>query len=516
MKLFKNPVFQSRITTARVNKKELLLGYFIGPFLALISNTLFGSYLNQYFNNVLGMTAYHYDFAVLMPIVSVIFVIFGNLFVGRLIDNTHTSEGKARPYFLVSLPLIAIAIILLFTGPLENSPFQLIWIAVSYNIYFAIAYPFYYNAHSSMVSLSTRNIKERGLLATLSNASAIAAIVLGVTILFPLFQGYLFIQDEEGAINRLASYEAWRWFMIALVVITLIGIILEYLYTRERITEENLKLNLKIGKVPMKKQIKAVTSSKDWWILIIFFLLLQFGGLVKNGAMGYYCYAMFGVETVEQAGHYQSLLGILGGLPLILGIFIAWPIARKFGKRKAMMFGLVFAVLGGLISLIDVHNFIVVAIGIILRAIGGIPALFVSLALLSDVLDHLEAKNGFRSDGFTMAVYGSVMIGLVGVGGAVVNAILGKAGFDFQNLTIQSETAKSAVTWTYLIIELICYALMAVLLTFTKVEEHVEEDQKKILDAQKAKVLAEGGVWVDPKDRLELEQEEAQEHRRKK
>ena len=47
-------------------------------------------------------------------------------------------------------------------------------------------------------------------------------------------------------------------------------------------------------------------------------------------------------------------------------------------------------------------------------------------------------------------------------------------------------------------------------------EARIQEDQKKILDAQKAKVLAEGGVWVDPKDRLELEQEEAQEHRRKK
>ncbi|MGI6714152.1 MAG: MFS transporter [Bacilli bacterium] len=509
-KFFDKKLVQTRITSAQVKLPELVLGYFIGPFLALISNTLFGSYLNQYFNNVLGMTDYHYDFAVLMPMVSVVFVIFGNILVGRLIDNTRTSAGKARPYFLISLPLIAIAMALLFMGPLENSLTQLLWIAISYNLYFAIAYPFYYNAHSSMVALSTRNTKARGLLATFSNASAIVAIVIGVTILFPLFQGYLFIQGEDGVIDQLASYNAWRFFMIGLVGVTLLGIVLEYYFTRERISEENIRLNLRQEKVPMKKQLRAVTSSKDWWILIIFFFLLQLGGLIKNGAMGYYCYAMFGATSVEQAGQYQSLLGLLGGLPLIMGIFIAWPLAAKFGKRNSMIFGLIFAVLAGAISLIAVHNFTVVAVGIVLRAIGGIPALFVSLALLSDVLDHLEAKNGFRSDGFTMAVYGSVMIGLVGIGGGVVNGILGRGGFDFQNLTLQSESAQTAVVWAYLIIELICYALMALLLMFTNVEKYIEEDHAKILAAQKAQVLAEGGTWLEPHERVKHEQEDAQ------
>ena len=36
---------------------------------------------------------------------------------------------------------------------------------------------------------------------------------------------------------------------------------------------------------------------------------------------------------------------------------------------------------------------------------GIIPAQYVLLALLFDVLDHMEAKNGFRSDGFTMVIY---------------------------------------------------------------------------------------------------------------
>lgn len=510
VKFFDNPFTRTKIKSANVKFTEMGLGYFVGPFLAFISNAIFGSYLNQYFNNVLGMTAYNYNFAVWMPIISVIFVIIGNLVVGRLIDNTRTSAGKARPYLLLSLPLIAIAIILLFVGPLVNSISQLVWIAVAYNVYYAVAYPFFYNAHSSMVGLSTRNSGHRGLLATFSNASGVAAVGIGASIIFPLFQGYLFVQQPGGSLDVNASYNAWRIFMIALVVITMLGIILEYYFTRERITEENVKLNIRQERVPLNKQLRAVFTSKDWWILIVYFLLFQFGGLVKNGSMGYYCYAMFGATSVEQAGQYQSLLGLIGGLPLAVGMVFAWPIAAKLGKKNAMVIGFIFAVLGGLVSFIDVNNFLWVTVGVVLKGIGSIPAMYVSLALLSDVLDHLEAKNGFRSDGFTMSVYGSIMVGLTGIGVGVVNGFLGMAGYDFQNLTSQNASAQSAVVWAYLIIELICYAVLIVILLFTNVEKHIKEDHLTILASQKEQVLASGGVWMEPSERLRLEQEEAE------
>ena len=58
------------------------------------------------------------------------------------------------------------------------------------------------------------------------------------------------------------------------------------------------------------------------------------------------------------------------------------------------------------------------------EGIGSIPAVYVTMALLSDVLDHLEAKNGFRSDGFTMSVYSSIMVGLSGLCIGVLNSFL--------------------------------------------------------------------------------------------
>lgn len=507
-RLMDHPLLKTKITSANVKVKEMILGYFLGPFMALISNAIFGSYLNRYYTDVIGLTNWAHNFAVLMPVLSMIMVVFGNLFIGRLIDNTNSSHGKARPFMLISAPIIIIAIIMLFSSPNDGSAMTLIWIAVSYNLYYALAYPLFYTSHSSMVGLSTRNSKDRGLLATFSNASGVAAIGIGASIIFPLFQGFLFV-TKDGGVDPVASYNSWRVFIIGLVIVTFLGIILEYYFTRERITEENQKLNLLHKKIPMKKQLKAVVTNHYWWLIILYFLLFQFGGMIKNGSMTYYSRWMFGAENEATAGAYMATLGLIGGIPTAIGMFLAWPIAHKLGKQKAVVIGMCISVLGGMISFIDVHSFFMVCTGVVLKGIGSIPAMYVTLALLSDVLDHLEAKNGFRSDGFTMSVYGAIMVGMTGLGSGIINAFLTVGGYN-ASLQVQSQSTQTALVICYLGIELVCYLIIAIMLLFLNVEKHIEEDHKTILKVQKERVLASGGEWIEPAVRLQMEQEEAE------
>lgn len=512
-KFFDNPLIRTKVTSANVKPKEALLGYFLGPFCAFISNAIFGAYLNRYYSDVIGWTDTNKFgmFSALLPIVSVIFVIIGNLVVGRMIDNTRTSQGKARPYMLISAPLVIIAIAFLFMTPQNTSSvIQMIWIAVSYNLYYSVAYPLFYTAHSSMVALSTRNSNNRGMLATFSNASGVAAVGIGASILVPMFlQSFLFV-EKNGAIDTMASYNNWRMLMIALCVITFIAIMIEYYFTRERVTEENIKLDIKEEKIPMKQQLKACVSSGYWWIIIIYFLLFQFGGLVKNGSMSYYCRWMFdGVTTEASAGAAMGMLGLIGGIPTAIGMLLAWPIANKLGKKRAVTIGLIISVLGGLVSFIDVHNFIIVCIGIILKGIGSIPAMYVTLALLSDVLDHLEAKNKFRSDGFTMSVYGAIMVGMTGLGNGIINVLLTASGYN-ATATTQNSSVQAMLSICFLALEIICYAVIVGLMCFLNVEKHIKEDQETILRYQKEAVIAAGGKWIEPAERLRIEQEESE------
>lgn len=512
-KFFSGPMVRTKITSANVKTKEMLLGYFLGPFGAFISNAIFGAYLNRYYSDVLGWTdkARFGVFSATLPLLSVILVVIGNLLVGRFIDNTRTTQGKARPYMLISAPFVAIAIALLFLAPTKSSPLvQMLWIGFSYNLYYAVAYPLFYTAHSSMVSLSTRNSNHRGLLATFSNASGVAAVGMGASILVPMFlQKYLFV-TKAGAIDVIASNQNWRIVMIALCVVTFLAILLEYYFTRERVTEENIKLEIKEEKIPMMKQLKACVSNRYWWIIILYFLVFQLGGLIKNGSMSYYSRWMFdGINDEASAGMAMGTLGLIGGIPTAVGMILAWPIANKLGKQRAVVIGLFISVIGGLISFIDVHNFVIVCIGVILKGVGSIPAMYVTLALLSDVLDHLEAKNKFRSDGFTMSVYGAIMVGMTGLGNGIINVLLTASGYNAY-ATIQGSGVMNMLVLCYLGVELICYGVIVVLMSFLKVEKHIKEDQKTILENQKAAVLKSGKQWIEPEERLRLEQMETE------
>ena len=115
-RLFDNPSLKTRITSSNVKIQEMALGYFLAPLLAMLANSIFGAYLSRYYSDVLGWTRFG-AFSALLPIISVIFVVAGNLMIGGWIDNTNTSAGKARPYLLLSIPLLVLSIILMFMTP---------------------------------------------------------------------------------------------------------------------------------------------------------------------------------------------------------------------------------------------------------------------------------------------------------------------------------------------------------------------------------------------------------------
>ena len=511
---FDNPVLKTKITSQNVKLQEMLIGYFVAPMCAMLANSIFGSYLSRYYSDVLGWTKFG-AFSALLPIVSVIFVIVGNLLIGQWIDKTRTSAGKARPYLLLSIPLLAAAIILMFMTPTGGSNIvQMGFIAVTYNLYYAIAYPCYYTAHSSMVSLSTRNSNQRGLLATLSNAGMVAAAGVGASIVVPiLLQPFMFVTDDSGVIDIAASYGNWRILSIALALVTGLGILFEYWYTRERITEEEMALGVQKEKIPTSRHIQVCTKEKLWWMVILFILIFQAGQLIKNTSMSYYARWMFSsvldsANPESASGALMSTLGLIGGLPSAVGMVIAWPLASKLGKRRAIIIGLAFSFVGGLAAFINVHNFGIVCAGVVLKAIGIIPAQYVMLAVLSDVLDHLEAKHGFRSDGFTMSMYGAIMVGLLGLAIGIVNGVLSASGYD-ATLTKQSAGTETMIIVVYLMMDLISFVLSIVCLAKMDVEKYAQQDHDAIIAHQKAAVLAEGGTWIEPEERARLEQEEA-------
>jgi len=526
--LFERSFFSSRIKSANVKFfPEAALGYLLGPIFALLSNSIINTYLTRYYTDVIGLTGSYSLYLVLLQLISAIVIIVGNVLVGKLMSKCKSRNGQARPLLFLSMPLIAIAIFSLFFVPFPEDSnnigiITLVFLAISYNLYYAIAYPFYYTTHSALVNLSTRNSSHRGLLATLSNASAVGAAGLA-GMFMPYFLNLLFVPasyDANGNIesyDRAASYNNWRILMIAMIVTLVIGVIIEFLFTRERITEEKCVSLAKrpdeekpVQSVSISKQLKVCFHDKYWWMVMIFFFLYQLGGMMKNNSATYYSVALFGSSAMA------GTISIVGAIPTAVGMVVIGALILRFKKARLIQIGGIIAALCGLIGFIGygegagtTANGVTAILAFTLKACGTVPAMYISLALLSDVLDHQEALYGFRTDGFSMTVYGSIMVAMTGVANAIINGLLSVVGYNADNIGFADQGIRNMVTWIFFGGEVICYAIIAFIFIFMDVEKWSKLDHQAIEEDKKKQAEAEGIPYISSEERLKKEQEEA-------
>ena len=47
-KIVENPIFRTKIKSDNVKIPEMIIGYFLAPFCAMLANSIFGAYLNRY------------------------------------------------------------------------------------------------------------------------------------------------------------------------------------------------------------------------------------------------------------------------------------------------------------------------------------------------------------------------------------------------------------------------------------------------------------------------------------
>lgn len=464
----------SRIQSADVTKSEKWLGYLIGPAGALLLNAVLASYLNVFYTDVLNLTrVWGGAFLTIFPIASKIIDAVTNITMGQIIDRTRTKEGKARPWLLLSAILLPITGILLFAVPNANQTVRVIWIMVSYNLFYAFAYTIYNMSHSLMVPLSTRDTTQRGSLSVFNNIATVMISGIIVALIFPMV-----IMPMLGA-----NQSAWLTVMCIISILALPLTLLEYFFTKERITEEN---NAPAENQSILVQLKAVIHDKYWIVIMLYYIVYILGTNFKNLSLIYYCNYVLGTYN---DGITQTMVSVIGGIPMGIGIFAVWPLAKKFGKRNLTMAGFVLYAIGGIICLINPRNMVIVLIGQFIKNIGGLPCAYVFMALFADVLDHIEWKYNFRCDGLSTSFYTIIATVCAGIASGILNLCMAKTGYiapSFIQATgetigaIQNAATQDVFIFFYLGLEVITAIILIILLKFLDVEKKIDQEQAEI------------------------------------
>lgn len=463
----------SRIRSENVTAKEKWLGYLLGPAGALLLNAVLATYLNVYYTDVLKLTGvWGGAFLVVFPIISKIVDAITNVAMGYIIDRTRTKEGKARPWLLLSAPLLAVTGILLFTVPSGSETVQVIWLMVSYNLFYSFAYTIFNMSHNLMVPLSTRDTTQRGSLSVFNQIATIMMSGILVALVFPMV-----IMPAIGA-----DKSKWIVLMSVLSILALPLTLLEYFFTKERVTLENQ--GTEEAAIPFRAQLKAIFTDRYMLIIYAYFLIYTFGTSIKNLSLVYFCNYVLGTYN---DGITQTLISVIGGIPMGIGIFAVWPLAKKFGKRNVTLVGFILYAIGSAVCWLFPTNMVIMLVGQFIKNIGGLPCSYVFMALFADVLDHVEWRSGIRCDGIAMSVYNIIAVAMVGICTGVFNGMLSQSGYVAPSVvggvTVaaeQSAAVKSAITFGFVGLEVITGIILAVLLVFLNVEKNIDKEQAEI------------------------------------
>ena len=457
-KKLNSPLFASRIKSDEVKAKEKWLGYLLGPSGALLLNAVLATYLNVYYTDVLKLTTvWGGAFLTVFPVVSKIIDAITNVIMGYIIDHTRTAQGKARPWLLISAPLLLISGILLFTVPQSSQTVQVIWVMLSYNLFYSFSYTIYNMSHNLMVPLSTRNTEQRGSLSVFNQISTIMMSGIVVALVFPM------------VVMPMLGVDKTKWIVVmgALSVIALPLTLMEYYFTKERVTLEDIDKPQEES-LPYKNLLKAIFTDKYMILILLYFLIYTIGTQFKNLGLVYFCNYVLGTYN---DGKTQTLISVIGGIPMGIGIFAVWPLAKKFGA----------------ICWICPTNMVVVLIGQFIKNIGGLPCSYVFMALFADVLDHLEWKHNFRCDGIAMSIYNIIAVTSVGIVTGAFNGLLSKSGYIAPSIingqtvaAVQTAATKSAITFSFVGLETITAVILIVILAFINVEKNINKEQEEI------------------------------------
>jgi len=493
--LFNKSFMDSRAKGEKVSGKEKILGHLIGPLgLILVINTIAAT-VEKFFTQQVGAMYGNGNIEMIQKMgaryevvmtVAKFLTVGAGIFDSWLISRSNSRQGRLRPWHLI-FGFVSIAIgflIFLFSGnTLGNSYWYYFFTLLI--CYHTVGSSYFYLFRDNIVSLSTRDPKEKEQLTFIRKASwtLISGILIGMlvnSVAIPFWPE----KDLKG----------YAKLMIILSIIAIPLLLLEYYYTRERVIEDiSFEYNISTNNIPLKEQMKALFTDKYWVILTILTLL---GGIVDNfkGGNVQYFYIKFMLGGADN-GFMYTIYQIITGIPMGIGALLIYPVARKIGIKNMTIGGYSLVLTGSIIGWMFPEQLVPVLIGGFLRNLGWLPNAYIFATLICYAYDHIEYKSGIRLEGLMGAgIVSAVMYLIYAPFAGGFEATILKLGFVDSEGVMASETVKSFITLSFYLFDIILSAAFIILLPFVDVEKKMPEIQAELNRRKEVAVQSHSGM----------------------
>ena len=339
---------------------------------------------------------------------------------------------------------------------------------------------FFYLYRDNVVSLSTRNPDEKARLQYVRKLSwtLLSGIIIGMLINMVVLP--LWLEKDITGYPKL---------MLALSLVAIPLLFIEYYYTRERVIED-VELEMESPKesdIPIKDQLKALLTNKYYVCLMVIAIVMNVVDSFKGGNVQYF-YVKF-LLGGDQNPMMYTIFQIVTGIPAGIGAFIVYPLAKKYGIRNVTFCGYALWLLGSVIGLLFPSSMIPVMVGGFIKNVGMLPNAYVAATLLCYAFDSVEARSGLRLEGLMGVSIISAFSSLVSApfaGG--FEAMLLKLGFVDVNGIAPSAEVLRFIVISFYVFDIILSAVALLMLPQVDVEKHLPEINS-ILAERKEKAL---------------------------
>ncbi|MEI9988527.1 MAG: MFS transporter [Rhizomicrobium sp.] len=393
--------------------------YGLGEFGEGFEGTALDAFLFFFYIQVIGLSGAAVGAAVFIAL-----LIDGitNPLVGALSDGLRSRMGRRHPFiFAAPLPL-AIALFLLFSPPAGGSTLLLTAWLLGFAILCRIAFANYFIPHMALGAELTADFDGR------LSVAAFRVVFSYLGRLIALFAAYAFFFHKttsfaNGQLNP-AAYPGFALFCSGVILLAIL-ISARGTLSRAVLMYKRTPLPDRFSLIHIPRNIGRAFQSRSFCALFVSLLILYVTTGVQ-GALALHMNTFFWQLKTTQI----QLVAMSGVAGYIIGVPIASRLGRIFDKPRVFWSGIllffVFTVgptclrlMGDFPGPTDPRLPTFLAIAIFLAGVVGAMPLTVSAAMIADLTDEFELKNGYRTEGFFFGLNAVTRKSSIGLGGAI-------------------------------------------------------------------------------------------------
>lgn len=336
--------------------------------------------------------------------------------MGQIVDRSKTrKDGKFRPWIKRMGGPVAIASFLIYQSGFADMAygFKVIWMVITYIMWGSIFYTSINIPYGSMASAISSDPKERAQLSTWRNVGAtLASLVIGVGT--PMV-AYVVVDGNTVLSGSRMTIVAGVFALMAIVC---------YLLCYNLVTER-VKMKTNNEKLQVGKLLKSLATNRSLMGIILAAILVLLSQLGMQGMSGFVFPNYYGSAEAQSMATLVSSMGIL-----VICAPLAVKLSTKFGKKELSTFSCILGALSyGICLLVKPQSAFVYVVFYAIAFIGLGFFNTVIWAMITDVIDDSEIKNGVREDGTIYSVYSFARKIGQALSSGLVGGLLGMIGY---------------------------------------------------------------------------------------